>query len=104
MTGKQRSFLKSLAHDLNPTIQVGKNGISDNLINEIEIALEHRELVKLSLLVAESDEKEELKEEILDATGADFVSLVGKKLTIYRESSLLNKEERIQLPKQKAKS
>lgn len=102
MTGKQRSFLKGLAHDLSPSIQIGKNGITENVISEIENALEHRELIKITLLVAESGEREDITQEILSKTGADFISPVGKKLTVYRESSLLDREDKIQLPRSKS--
>ena len=47
ITGKQRSYLKSLAHDIDPTVYIGKAGVTDNVIKEIDMCLEARELVKV---------------------------------------------------------
>ena len=49
LTGKQRSYLKSLAHELEPTVYVGKLGMTENIIKEMEIGFETRELVKIKL-------------------------------------------------------
>ena len=49
ITGKQRSYLKSLAHDIDPTVYIGKAGVTDNVIKEIDMCLEARELVKVKL-------------------------------------------------------
>ncbi|MBQ5796398.1 MAG: YhbY family RNA-binding protein, partial [Firmicutes bacterium] len=49
LTGKQRSYLKSLAHELEPTVYVGKFGMTENIIKEMEIGFETRELVKIKL-------------------------------------------------------
>ena len=46
MNGKQRSYLKKLAHDLQPLFQIGKNGLTENFIEQMNQALEARELVK----------------------------------------------------------
>ena len=50
LTGKQKRFLRSKAHHLNPIFQVGKGGVNDNLIKQIGEALEARELLKVSVL------------------------------------------------------
>ena len=50
LTGKQKRFLRSKAHHLNPIFQVGKGGVNDNLIKQIGEALEVRELIKVSIL------------------------------------------------------
>ena len=46
LTGKQRSYLKKLAHDLEPTVFIGKSGLTENIKNELETGFESRELVK----------------------------------------------------------
>lgn len=86
LTGKQRSYLKSIANTLNPLIQVGKGGIGDGVLSQIDKSLEDHELVKITVLKNSPVEAKEIVEEILDATNAEFVQQIGNKLTIYRES------------------
>lgn len=96
LTGKQRSHLKSLAHNLDPLFQLGKNGLSENFIKQVDEALEARELVKINILNNSSMETEELSRELVEQLGAEFVQNIGNKVIIYRESEE-NKE--INLPK-----
>ncbi|OLS03338.1 ribosome assembly RNA-binding protein YhbY [Tissierella creatinophila] len=96
LTGKQRSYLKSLAHNLDPLFQLGKNGLSDNFIKEVDVALENRELVKINILNNNMLEAEEVSRELVETLGAEFVQNIGNKVIIYRESEE-NKE--INLPK-----
>ena len=49
ITSKQRSYLKKLAHDLDPIVYIGKNDLTDNVLNEIDTLLELRELVKVKI-------------------------------------------------------
>lgn len=86
ITGKQRAYLKSLSHDMKPLIQVGKNGINEGFLTQLDQLLEDHELVKINILQNAPDEARQYKEEILEKTGAEFVQLIGKKLTIYRPS------------------
>lgn len=83
---KQRAYLKSLAHSMKPLIQIGKSGLTDGVISQIENSLESHELVKITFLQNAPVEAREATDEILQKTGADFVGLIGSKLTIYRES------------------
>lgn len=50
MTSKQRAYLRGLANTIDAIFQVGKSGISDNLISQLSDALEARELIKISVL------------------------------------------------------
>ena len=86
INSKQRAYLKSLAHDLKPLIQVGKSGITEGLLSQIDASLESHELIKITFLQNSHVEGKEVVDEIIEATGADFVNLIGKKLTLYRES------------------
>lgn len=86
ITGRQRSYLKSLANNLDPLIQVGKNGVTDALIQQLDELLESHELVKIRVLKNSPVIAKEIIEEILNGTGAEFVQQIGNKLTIYRES------------------
>ncbi|WBW49213.1 ribosome assembly RNA-binding protein YhbY [Peptoniphilus equinus] len=86
ITGRQRSYLKGLANGLSPLIQVGKGGLTPGLIDQIDVSLEDHELVKITVLNNAPVEVKEIVDEILDATGAEFVQSIGSKLTLYRPS------------------
>lgn len=92
---KQRAFLRKMAQTMQPIFQIGKNGLSDNQIEQIVNALEARELIKITLLNTIPDEKHSISEELATATGADVVHLIGNKLTLYKQSS---KKPKIELP------
>lgn len=86
LTGKQRAYLRSMANTINPIIQVGKGGISENLIKQIDEALEARELVKITVLENSPSEVKEVGDQITGRVNAEIVQVIGKKFTIYRQS------------------
>lgn len=86
LTSKQRAFLRSLSNDFQAIMQVGKGGITENLLKTVSDALEARELIKLTVLENSGYTTKEAANEIADAIGADVVSVVGKKFVLYRES------------------
>lgn len=67
-------------------MQVGKGGITENLLKTVSDALEARELIKMTVLENSGYTTKEAANEIADAIGADVVSVVGKKFVLYRES------------------
>ena len=87
MTSNQRSTLKSLAAVTKPIAQVGKEGIGENLIKSLSQALEARELIKVNLLPASSDDGENLAANIADLLHAEVVAVIGRKAIFYRRSS-----------------
>jgi len=86
LTGKQRSYLRSLANTIQPIFQVGKGGITENVIKQFDEALEARELVKATVLRNSSADAREVCEEIAQYTGAEIVQVIGNKFVLYRES------------------
>jgi RNA-binding protein len=86
ITGKQRSYLRSLANSIPAIFQVGKNGIDENVVRQFEEALEARELVKASVLKNSFYTAREACEEIAQAVNAEIVSVMGNKFVIYKES------------------
>lgn len=95
LTGKQRSYLKSLAHNMEPLMQIGKTGVSDGVIKQLDQLLECHELVKVKVLQNSPQEAHEIVDELLDMTHAEFVQLIGSKFTLYRESK---ENKMIELP------
>ncbi|MYL33398.1 ribosome assembly RNA-binding protein YhbY [Pontibacillus yanchengensis] len=95
LTGKQKRFLRSKAHHLSPIFQVGKTGVTNNMVTQIDEALEKRELIKISILQNNFDNKNEVAQELADGANAHIVQIIGNTIILYKESSN-NKE--IQLP------
>lgn len=86
INSKQRAYLKGLANKLNPSLQIGKEGLTENIIKELDFQLEQKELIKISVLENSPVLVDEVVEEILSETQAEFVQKIGSKLVIYRES------------------
>ena len=94
ITSKQRAHLRSLA-TAEPTImQIGKGGISENLLKTVSDALEARELIKLSVLENCGYTAREMADALCEALGAECAGVVGRKIILYRESE---KKKRIEL-------
>ena len=92
LTSKERAELRTQANGIDTTLIVGKGGISDALIADVEIQLDNRELVKGKVLEAAMLTPREASDAICEATGADGVSVVGNKFVIYRFSEKLQAE------------
>lgn len=86
INSKQRAYLKGLANKLNPSLQIGKEGLTENILKELDIQLEQKELIKISVLENSPVLVDEIVEDILSATEAEFVQKIGSKLVIYRKS------------------
>ncbi|MHC1747542.1 MAG: ribosome assembly RNA-binding protein YhbY [Cellulosilyticaceae bacterium] len=84
MTSKQRAYLKSLAQTMQPVFQVGKNGVTPELTEAIDLALEARELIKISVLSNCLEDPKYICETISARTHAVPVQIIGKKIVLYR--------------------
>ena len=99
ITGKQRAYLRGLAQKLTPIFQIGKNGIEENFIIQVEEALEKRELIKIKVLENSGLETRAASDLICEKIGAEGIQGIGNKIVIYKESK---KNPVIQIPKSKA--
>ena len=88
LTGKQRSYLKSLAHTMKPVAQLGKEGISQPFLDQLSILLDQHEIVKINVLENSSESAVDAANEICTALNAEFVQAIGNKCTIYRQSRI----------------
>ena len=86
ITSKQRAYLRSLAVNLPAIMQIGKGGISENLIKTVSDALEARELIKLTVLENSMEAPKDMANALAAAVSADVVGVVGRKIILYRES------------------
>jgi len=82
----QIKHLRKLTHDLNPVILLGQHGFTEAVLNELEIALTHHELVKIKLSGSDRDERSELIESICKQTQSELVQSIGKTATIFRRN------------------
>lgn len=83
LTGAQVRYLRSMAHHLEPVVQVGKQGVTDTLIHAVNEVLEAHELIKLKF-VDKKDEKKDILAEITARTDSHQVGLVGHVAILYR--------------------
>ncbi|MBR7184329.1 MAG: ribosome assembly RNA-binding protein YhbY [Clostridia bacterium] len=86
LTSKQRAHLRALANPIDTIMQVGKGGITDNLIATVSDALEARELIKLRVLENSDESPRSAAEALAEATGADVVSVIGTRFVLWRAS------------------
>lgn len=80
-----KKALKAKAHHLDPVILVGQKGITPNLIQEIEIALEHHELIKIKIQQGSQEVCQDFATQIANTTHADFIAKIGRVLVFYRK-------------------
>ncbi|WIV10617.1 ribosome assembly RNA-binding protein YhbY [Proteiniborus sp. MB09-C3] len=95
ISGKQRSYLKALANKIEPIFQVGKNGLTESLIKQLDEALEAREIIKINVLNNSLLEAKEVALEVSEKLAAEYVQSIGNKFVIYRESK---ENKKIELP------
>lgn len=87
LRGKQKRFLRSQAHHLQPIFQIGKGGVNDAMIKQIDEALEKRELIKISLLQNTDEIAEEVAEVLQDAINCEIVQIIGRVIVLFKPSS-----------------
>ncbi len=85
MNSKDRAYLRSLANTISPIIQVGKIGVNDNLIKQVDDALEARELIKINVLETSPLEADEIAVQVAEKVNCTVVQVLGRKITLYRK-------------------
>lgn len=86
ITSKQRAYLRKIAHDLEPIFQIGKDGITDELLKGISQALNKREIVKVHILESALLDTKTTCNDAAARLGAEPVQAIGNKFILYRES------------------
>ena len=86
MTSKQRSYLKSLAVNLDTIFQIGKSGVTDEICAQLLNALNARELIKIKILETCPTSVKETADLIARGTGAEVVQTIGMKIVLFRIS------------------
>lgn len=104
LTSKQRAQLRGLANGLETILQIGKDGVGENLVKQANDALEARELIKCRVLDNNLELDARTAAQILaKATRSEVVQVIGTKFVLYRESHSKPREKRIVLVKSRAK-
>ena len=87
LRGKQKRFLRSKAHHLQPIFQIGKGGINSAMIVQIEEALEKRELIKVSLLQNTDEIAEEAAQVLEKEIDCEIVQIIGRVIVLYNPAT-----------------
>ena len=96
ITKTQQKFLRSKAHHIKPVLWIGQNGLTENVIAEIETALGHHELIKIKLRVGDRELRNKTIGDICQATHSTQIQSIGNIVSIYRRNE---KQPVIDLPK-----
>ncbi len=86
LTSSQSRFLRGQAHDLKAMLQVGGKGITETLIAEVDLALEHHELIKIKVAAEDRDARDAMIDAITERTEAALVQRIGHTAVLYRPS------------------
>lgn len=103
LTSKQRAQLRGLANGLDTILQIGKEGIGDNLVQQANEALEARELIKGRVLESAMLTPREACQTLARLTRSEGVQVIGTKFVLYRESHSKEKKDKIVLVKDRKK-
>ena len=97
LTSKQRAQLRGLANSIDTIVQVGKDGIGENLLKQVNDALEARELIKGRVLENSLMSAREAAEALAPLTRSEVVQVIGTKFVLYRPSHNKDKKDKIVL-------
>ena len=86
MTSKQRAYLRSLASNIDAIIQIGKDGVGDNLIEQVDGAIKNHELIKLTVLETSPIAASDAAIEIAERTKSEVVQIIGRKIVLFRRN------------------
>ncbi len=95
LTGKQKRFLRSKAMTMDALYQIGKDGLGENFIKQIDGALEARELIKIKILKNSAEEVHDAGETLAEELHAELAQTIGHCIVLYRKSE---KKPKLQLP------
>ena len=96
LTGKQKSFLRSLAHKLKPVVQVGHQGATEGVLAAVEVALEQHELIKVKVSGESETDVVEIAPALEQGTHSQVAQIIGHTVVLYRRRE---KDPKIVLPR-----
>jgi len=96
LTNNQKKFLRSMGHTLKPIVMVGQHGLSESVLAELESTMTKHELLKIKIRAEGRDEKQQMISQIVEASHAHLVQVIGNVMVIYRP---FDEEQQIILPR-----
>ena len=84
LTNNQKKYLRKLAHDLNPVVMIGQQGLSEAVLSELDSTMKKHELLKIKIRVDDRNKKKEMVDRIIKLSEALLVQIIGSVLVIYR--------------------
>ena len=99
LTTRQIAHLRGLAHSLSPVVMIGNNGLTDNVLKEIDLNLNAHELVKIQVAGDDRDARKTIYADICAKSNAIAVHHIGKQLVIYRKSDTIKDSAKVVIPK-----
>jgi RNA-binding protein len=94
LTDNQKKHLRGLAHKLKPVVMVGQHGLKETIFEEVDIALDAHELIKIKVSVGDREERDAIIQEICARSNASLVQRVGNIAIMFRRNP---KRPRIEL-------
>ena len=86
LSNQQKKKLKAHAHSLKPVVRLGQSGLTSNVLDEIESAITHHELIKVKVSAVDRDDKKAIIQEIADKTASELIQSIGFMAVFYREN------------------
>jgi len=96
ITEQQKRWLKKQVHHLKPVVTVGRAGVTDPVLAEVEIALDHHELIKVKVNAGDRDDRDAAVRLIAERSSSELVSRIGNTAAFFRANP--KKKKRMQLP------
>jgi RNA-binding protein len=84
LTGKQRRFLRARGHGLNPLVQIGKSGVTEELLGAVDQALLDHELIKIRIGKNAILDRKDAAAELAERTGSEVAQVLGSTILLYR--------------------
>lgn len=87
INSKQRSFLRTMANALKPLMQLGKEGLTEEFIQQYNEMIESREIIKINVLENSGEAAKDIAQALAEKTGSEIVQVIGHKIVMYRASA-----------------
>ena len=91
LTERQKKHLRRLGHDLHPIVLVGQRGMNTGVVEELKLALDHHELVKLRVRAGSREERDAIFADLASQSGSEFVFRIGNVGLFYKKNRTLQK-------------
>lgn len=91
LTQQQKNTLRRRAHDLKPVVIIGQHGLTENVLNEIELGIDHHELIKVKVNADNHEQRQAFIQQIIEHTRADLVQGIGHIAVFYRRNPKHNR-------------